>query len=77
MHIRDLRQDDTTLIEQVAELLVERFREMAPDAWPTLEEARRGHGLFRVGAHQPCRAERKWRDSELDRWALRRLCIRL
>jgi aminoglycoside 6'-N-acetyltransferase I len=40
MIIRDLRAHETRLIDQVAALLIEGFREMAPDAWPTLESAR-------------------------------------
>ena len=41
MNIRiiDLTPHDSRRIEQVAMLLVEGFREMAPDAWETLEEA--------------------------------------
>lgn len=41
MHIRitDLTREDTHLIEQIAAMLVEGFREMAPDAWETLDEA--------------------------------------
>jgi len=40
MLIRDLRAGDARLIDQVATLLLEGFRQMAPDAWPTLEAAR-------------------------------------
>lgn len=38
--IADLTPDDHHLIEQIAVMLLEGFREMAPDAWETLEEAR-------------------------------------
>jgi aminoglycoside 6'-N-acetyltransferase I len=38
--IRDLEADDEAAIEQVAALLVDGFREVAPDAWPTIEQAR-------------------------------------
>lgn len=39
IRIRDLTSEDTRLIEQIAAMLVEGFREMAPEAWETLEEA--------------------------------------
>jgi aminoglycoside 6'-N-acetyltransferase I len=38
-HIADLTREDIDLIEQIAALLMEGFREMAPDAWETLDEA--------------------------------------
>jgi aminoglycoside 6'-N-acetyltransferase I len=37
MQIVDLSPDDEQLIQQVATLLVDGFREHAPEAWPTLE----------------------------------------
>ena len=39
MKIVSLSRDNSHLIEQVAQLLVDAFREHWPDAWPTLEEA--------------------------------------
>jgi aminoglycoside 6'-N-acetyltransferase I len=39
LRIIDLTQDDSHLIEQVAAVLVEGFREMAPGAWETFDEA--------------------------------------
>src|SRR5262245_66059442 len=39
MIIRDLTAGDTRLIEQVAAILVEGFREHWPDAWPDMESA--------------------------------------
>lgn len=39
IRIQDLTGEDTHLIEQIAAMLVEGFREMAPDAWETPEEA--------------------------------------
>lgn len=38
--IIDLTPNDERLIEQVAKMLLEGFREMAPNAWKNLEEAR-------------------------------------
>jgi aminoglycoside 6'-N-acetyltransferase I len=38
MKIISLSRHDSPLIEQVAQLLVDAFREHWPDAWPTLEE---------------------------------------
>ena len=38
MHIITLLPDNTPLIQQTAQLLVDAFREHWPDAWPTLEE---------------------------------------
>jgi aminoglycoside 6'-N-acetyltransferase I len=38
VRIIDLTPNDSDLIEQVAAMLVEGFREMAPEAWQTLEE---------------------------------------
>ncbi len=35
----DLQPDDSNLIEQVAALLMEGFREHEPDAWPTMADA--------------------------------------
>ena len=40
MEIRALSPDDQDVRERLAELLVEGFRDFAPDAWPTIEEAR-------------------------------------
>jgi aminoglycoside 6'-N-acetyltransferase I len=40
MEIRALSADDHEVRERLAELLVEGFRELAPDAWSTIEEAR-------------------------------------
>lgn len=40
MQIIDLKPDDSTLIEQVAAIVVAGFREHAPDAWPDLQSAR-------------------------------------
>ena len=37
MRIVDLQADDARLLEQVATLLVDGFREHAPESWPTLE----------------------------------------
>jgi aminoglycoside 6'-N-acetyltransferase I len=37
MRIVDLGPDDEGMLRQAAELLVEAFREHAPDAWPTVE----------------------------------------
>lgn len=39
MKIINLPSDDEELIQQVATMLVEAFKEMAPDAWPDLESA--------------------------------------
>ncbi len=39
MQIRDLTPDDQDAIQQVAQILVDGFREHWPDAWATLEEA--------------------------------------
>jgi aminoglycoside 6'-N-acetyltransferase I len=39
MYIRDLTPADDVLIAQVAEILVEAFREHWPNAWPTLDAA--------------------------------------
>jgi len=39
LQIRDLTSDETEIIQKVATLLYEGFREHWPDAWPTLEEA--------------------------------------
>ena len=39
MRIVELRPDDEERIHQAAALLVEGFREQAPDAWPTIESA--------------------------------------
>jgi aminoglycoside 6'-N-acetyltransferase I len=39
MRIVDLRPDDGEAIRQTAEVVVAGFREMAPDAWPTIESA--------------------------------------
>lgn len=39
MQIVDLQPDDAGMLQQVAALLVEGFREHAPEAWPTLEAA--------------------------------------
>ena len=41
MEIITLSPSNTQLIEQAAQLLVDAFREHWPDAWPTLEEARK------------------------------------
>ncbi|MDP9374498.1 MAG: GNAT family N-acetyltransferase [Chloroflexota bacterium] len=41
MRIIDLRPEDEPAARQVAALLVEGFREQAPDAWPTLDDALR------------------------------------
>ena len=38
--ILDLTSNDPRLIEQIAVMLLDGFREMAPDAWENLEEAR-------------------------------------
>jgi aminoglycoside 6'-N-acetyltransferase I len=40
MEIRALDPTDTARCERCAELLVEAFRDVAPDAWPTIEKAR-------------------------------------
>src|SRR5262245_34907989 len=52
MIIRDLTAGDTRLIEQVAAILVEGFREHWPDAWPdmesALEEVRESFGEERI-----------------------------
>jgi aminoglycoside 6'-N-acetyltransferase I len=37
--ISDLQPDDAPAIRQAAQLLVDEFRNMAPDAWPTLDRA--------------------------------------
>ncbi len=39
IEIIDLRAEDEELIRQVATLLMAAFTEMAPDAWPTIEDA--------------------------------------
>ena len=39
MQIIDLRPADEAAIQQTAAMLVEGFKEMAPNAWPTLESA--------------------------------------
>jgi aminoglycoside 6'-N-acetyltransferase I len=39
VQIRDLTPDDQDAIQQVAQILVDGFREHWPDAWATLEEA--------------------------------------
>src|SRR5688572_10040643 len=39
MQIIDLRPTDEAAIQQTAALLVEGFKEMAPNAWPTLDSA--------------------------------------
>ncbi|HEY6420826.1 MAG TPA: GNAT family N-acetyltransferase [Candidatus Binataceae bacterium] len=39
MRIINLRPENETLIRQVAAMLVEGFRQMAPDAWPDMESA--------------------------------------
>ena len=39
MHIDDLRASDPERVEQVAELLVEGFKDNWPDAWPDLDAA--------------------------------------
>lgn len=36
----DLKPDHEQLIQQIAEMMVEGFKVMAPDAWPTIEAAR-------------------------------------
>ncbi len=41
MRIVDLPPEDEPAVRQVAALLVESFREQAPDAWPTLDDALR------------------------------------
>lgn len=38
--ITDLQPNDHRLIQQIAAMLIDGFREMAPDAWESLEEAR-------------------------------------
>jgi aminoglycoside 6'-N-acetyltransferase I len=40
IRIVDLQPDDETAIQQIAELMVEAFREHWPEAWPDLESAR-------------------------------------
>lgn len=40
MRITSLSKDDSSLIQQAAQLLVDAFREHWPDAWPTLEAGR-------------------------------------
>jgi aminoglycoside 6'-N-acetyltransferase I len=44
VRITDLRPDDHLCLEQVARLLVDGFREHAPEAWPDAESARREVG---------------------------------
>jgi aminoglycoside 6'-N-acetyltransferase I len=39
IHIIDLKPEDETLVEAAARLLVEAFRETAPEAWPDLHSA--------------------------------------
>lgn len=39
MNIISLTRENESLVQQVAQLLVEAFREHWPDAWPTLKEA--------------------------------------
>ena len=39
MQIMDLRADDAAAIRQIAEMMVEAFREHWPEAWPNLEAA--------------------------------------
>src|SRR5712692_1668238 len=39
LKIIDLRADDIALIREVAELLIEGFKQAAPAAWPDLESA--------------------------------------
>src|SRR5690349_4013039 len=40
MHIVDLDPEDDHMMQQAAMLLVDGFREHAPDAWPDLESGR-------------------------------------
>ena len=39
IRIDDLTPEDDNTIRQTASVMVEGFREMAPDAWPTIESA--------------------------------------
>lgn len=55
MKIISLQHDNETLIHQVAQLLVDAFREHWPDAWPTLEEGlKEVHEM--LGSDRICRA---------------------
>ena len=50
LSIADLTPNDQPLIEQIAAMLLDGFREMAPDAWEDLEEAREEvHQSFDAG----------------------------
>ncbi|MEO7093623.1 MAG: N-acetyltransferase, partial [Polyangiales bacterium] len=40
MEISDLDPSDAVARERCAQLLVDEFREIAPDAWPVIEKAR-------------------------------------
>ena len=44
LHITDLLPEQTSFVEEVARMLVAGFREHWPDAWPTIEDARREVG---------------------------------
>ena len=55
VRIVDLTPEDDNAIRQTASVMVEGFREMAPDAWPTIDSALgRGARDACGGKDKPC-----------------------